>query len=316
MKKRINFLILIIIGTISISTGCFAYLQTQFTPSAEPFPSDNSGLGFFVSEDVNLTRTGYDNPHIMIWKLNHTQRSASVEVTIYIELSSGHNQHFLYFGFQTPYNVSDVNVKVKKDWLEPELLTPRYAKDGRLIYFKIEKSSTSSYSFDLVFRWQPFLYRTGYSEYKALIPFALYLDTDEVLKEIGNDVSLNDITVKDLTYSVLSITLPIASTPQIVVPEPDYHGLASQALWFYWRIDKLWKSDLPSPPSLPSIFLGFEIRALEETRGYYAFWSGLAFGVGIPVLVQAIISINNRFGERLKQIKNMVSAKLFQRLGS
>jgi hypothetical protein len=251
----------------------------------------------------------------MIWKLNHTQRSASVEVTIYIELSSAHNQHFLYFGFQTPYNVSDINAKVTKDRLKPELLTPRYAKDGRLIYFKIEKSSTSSYSFDLVFRWQPFLYRTGYSEYKALIPFALYLDTEEVHKEIGNDVPLNDVTIRNLTYSLLSITLPIASTPQTVVPDPVYHGLASQALWFYWRIDKLWKPDLPGLTSLPSIFLSFEIRALEETRGHYAFWSGLAFGVGIPVLVQAMTSINNRFEERLKQLRNMASVNLFQRLG-
>jgi len=294
---KIHFLVLIIIALFSIGLACIMYSQTQFTPSKEPFPSDNLGFGFFISEDANLTRAGVDNPHIMISNLNYTRRSASVEVTIYFQLTSAHDQRFLYFGFQTPYNVSDIGLKGS---LSAELVTPRFSKDGKLIYFEIERSSASSFLLDITFTWQPFLYRTGYSEYKVLIPFALNLSKNEVFKEIGKNIYFNDITVRNLAYSVLSITLPNASTPQIVLPDPDYHGIASQVLWFYWRIDKLWKPSLPNVMSMPTIFVGFEIRELEEIRGNYAFWSGLAFGVGIPVLVQAIVLAIERWRDETR----------------
>jgi hypothetical protein len=81
----------------------------------------------------------------------------------------------------------------------------------------------------------------------------------------------------------------------MVKPAPVHFGRASDKSWFYRDISQYYKDGLRALTgklrigAQPTVYIMFTSNAEQQKKETLLFWSGLGFGISVPLVVSGIV---------------------------
>lgn len=265
----------VIVLLVSFSTYHSISVQDEFI-----LPTDNHGVIAFAAQDLKGAWL-----HLIIDNIDLERRAAKIQIDF-----EGLPEPF---GFQFPFTISNFPNECREI---PDV--------GSTYLWCFKRPAT------LNLTWTGIVQRRTFSTYALVIPFSTGSDIDpeqsNMLRTKLSTPTINFGLIESNNYS-LSIVLPDGSSMRIVEPTPDHFARATNELRFYWDISDYFRQGVRQLiVAEPTVYLEFSSDQKQETMESNLFWSGIGFGVSIPLIVSGfaeLVKDNRALEEIIRQFK-------------
>jgi hypothetical protein len=288
---------------VGFALSCYGFIgYSTLNPAEYRRPSNRFGMAIFSSWYVDV-RTS--NAAVDIWM--YDIRTETESITLQIRLHFRTNQNVsekVLFGFQVPYNFTDLSVDVLMSSTETgqgqggDLRTQLFLNSSRgfdaetgLDYFWGLVNSTMSpgkhfdeFTFNATMTLNSALFRKSYTTYELQSQFDLAPESQIRTRVPGQMISIFNPTN---SRCLLNIVQPSNSQMQSS-PSADELDFSNGETWHVWDVSR--RSTLGDFFSI-GILSDFEIVDLVQERENTIFQSSLFLGVGIPTLISSVLEL-------------------------